>query len=286
MRKILKMDLYRMIKSKSLYVLIILTIGVAALMLVTTNLQVKQMKENPQMYQNMQEYEQQESTDVGIVLGASTSWVDDNIKIPFVGLFEVALGSCFLVIFISIFVAGFVNSEQKHGFIKNISGNVPNRGLVALSKIITACIFSVMLFVIFALSMMLMSKIFLGYVNFSGFSDALPSFGIQLLLHVAVGIVVAAFAVILNSGSFSMTIGILMATGIPNLLGMGINSLLKLLFSLKDFDITKYFLSPYLSLVGSQSSSSQQHWAIAVSVIYIAVFAVFAFSVMKKRDVK
>lgn len=216
MLKMLKMDLYRILKSKMTIVMILLTVVISALVTYSISYSVKQMQTNETVKQFVQEREvgaEENDVSAGIEIQSQSEWAEEDAKISAGMLFTTFLPSGILVILLSVFAAKFVNDENKNGFIKNISGFVKGRHTIAFSKMLAIMIFTVFLFVLLFVSLMIMSLIFLGYLNFDGFADDLPIIALQLLAHFGIVALIGTCSVLFRNGGFAMTIGITFASG-------------------------------------------------------------------------
>jgi len=118
------------------------------------------------------------------------------------------------------------NSEEKlttvilqNGYIKNIAGQLNNRGMLVLSKLAAVAVQVLIIFAVFIFSAAVMGKICWGdKLVFESVSDFAKVFGIHYLLHFSFASLVTALTILVRGSGLGMTFGILCSTGITSLL--------------------------------------------------------------------
>ncbi|MGN0595116.1 MAG: ABC transporter permease [Hominimerdicola sp.] len=247
MLKILKMDLYRILKMKSTWILSSISLAFSAF---------------------------------------SVFILKDTVK----NVSDISVFSCFsffiqcmiLLILLPIFAALFTDGDNKTGFIKTIGGIVPNRGILAASKIISCIIYTLGIMLISFLGCCVFSGILLGQIKFDDFDDNYKFIFSQVFTHCSLSVIVSMLAIWWRSGAASMAVGIVFTSGIPSLIFMGLNHLLHKYLSVpKSFDINKYFFVSYLGTEGTSIKTG-----VIVCAVYFVIAAVAAILIMSKRDVK
>lgn len=275
MFNMVRMDLYRMFRTKALYVIWIV---MALTMLLTTALSLM-AQEIPEP----QEYIQQE-TEENVNLGMSVSLPTlpgEQITV----LDEVyanttaKVTALFLVIFAVLFATADINS----GYVKNIGGQVPNRGALFLSKTAAMLVFTALTIIGYVLLQALFCRICFGYLVWGNISALLWYLGIQILLHYALTLICMAIAVVLRNNVFSMIIVICLCGGISALIYGLIDNLIHKL-GVQDFQIMKYTVTGQIAMVPLEPSSSDILTPAIISVAFLLAMSLIGSTVFAKKD--
>lgn len=283
MINIIKMDLYRLLHSISFKVMFLAIIGLAFFATNMTKMDINMMAEQREV--------QGEYVDVstppegiGIFVDTKPAWIDGDV--PLVDLSITFLASRLVLILCVIFVPLFVNAESKSGYIKNIAGQLSNKGILVISKLIVAAI---QVFIILA-----------GFVIFTWIAGvfcwkdrmvlgSLSDFGIafflQYLLHFSLSAVALMFTILFKNSGLSMTWGILCSAGTMSLLYGFINSLLHSLEGFDKFDVTKYMIETNISYINNAIQQDACIRMFVVGVVYVLFASVVSILVMQKRDI-
>ncbi len=274
MFNMVRMDLYRMFRTKALYVIWIV---MAVTMLLTTSLSLIS-QEMPEA----QEYAQEETENVNLGMsvslptrpGAQITVLDEvyaNTTAKFTALF--------LVIFAVIFATADINS----GYIKNIGGQVRNRGALFLSKAAAMLVFTVLTIIGYALLQALFCRICFGYLVWGNICSLLWYLGIQILLHYAFTLICMAIAVVLRNNVFSMIIVICLCGGISALIYGLVDNLVQKL-GIQGFQVMKYTVTGQIALVPMEPSSGDVLMPAVISVVFLLAMAFIGSTVFAKKD--
>ncbi len=287
MLNIIKMDLYRMLKSKITLVMLLITIGFTFFTVYIAKVDLKLMQENKAYQEQMSEMEDGDGVVVGVQMQGNSSWLDENHKISVGELFFYNIASGILLILITVFAVVFTRAEEKHGYIKTINGQARSRGSFFLSNILVISMFSI---VIIALELILIpfaSKIIFGYVSFAGTGSMIINILVQTLLHVVFGIVISMICTLIRNSGAAITIGICAAAGTFGIVSALVNYVLinKLGVS-ESFDLTNYMITGNVKSITDTVANSVLIRSVAVGVIYAIIALVIGMTISKKRDVK
>ena len=133
MLNLLRMDLHRMGRSASTWVILACTVLVALFCVAMTDGDIQDMADDPQYLAQVQgEGAGTQNRSVGIYVEADANWVDGPIEAG--DIVSAEFHSGMLALLCVIFTAMFVYAEQKNGYVKNLAGQFPHRGLLVLSK--------------------------------------------------------------------------------------------------------------------------------------------------------
>lgn len=283
MLNLIRMDLYRLVKAKFIRVLLLCAAAVAVFCVAATKVDLNMLEKSAVT-------ETAESTEGGVAYGVTVDTNPEWGKGKFGAdeLMQSYVQGGILMMFCTVLASIFVSSEQKSGFIKNIAGQLPNRGMLALSKFAALAVGTLMIFVTFTVSTILSGWIAFGsQMTLGSVRVFLPFLGIQYLMHLAFGGLVMLAAILTQSTAFSMTAGMLYSTGITGLLYSGINKLIGWLIpGAKGFNIGTYMLDTNISRTGLEASSSQLGLALICSVIFAVISIWISMVILKKRDIR
>lgn len=319
MIRLIKMELYRLVHTVSTYVSIAVIAGMVVLTIFMMKVDLRMMEQEQktqgagQIRQEVSENGSREDEtpaesfasglsdgfmssgegdldEEGFTFGIESptdeSWLSGDIVAGDMLISE--LNSCLLVVFIAIFVPLFVNAEQKKGYVKNIAGQIPRREMLALSKLPAVAVQVLILFAVFCITHLAAGAIFFrGRLIFESPGALAGALGMQYVLHVAWGCVIALFTMATRSTAFAMTTGILLASGIFQMIAGLLNRAVRALIPSADsFDILQITLTNATSNMTTESTLRQTGGFLVLAVGYVLISAVISGVVYRKRDVR
>lgn len=307
MMRLIKMELYRLVYAISTRVMIVVVAGVAVLLTFALRVDLNMMEEGQRAsgqetesqvpaesfasgfsdgWASAEEGSAEDDFTFGITAQADESWVGNDMEVGDILMSE--LRDCLLVVFIAIFVPLFVNAEQKRGYIKNIAGQIPRREMLALSKLPAVAVQVLLLFVVFAIANLAAGAIiFRGRLTLGVTGAMFRALGMQYVLHVAWGCLIALLTMVTRSTAFAMTTGILLASGIMEMLITYLNRVIcSLLPAAEQFNLMRYTLNYATEAMTVESTMRQIGGFMTLALVYIAASAVIAGIVYHKRDVR
>lgn len=276
MLNIIKMDLHRFVRQISFFVMIAVVIAIAVFSVGVTKYDLD--KNGGRMIES-------DEIVYGITVNTNPEWA--NGEITFAEMVNVEFASCLMLILCVIFVPLFVGGEQKNGFIKNIAGQLPNRGMLVVSKLLIAALQVFLILSIHALSVGVAGRFYWGERFVLGsISDFLTIFGLHYLLHFSFSAIVLMLTIVVKSTAFSMTFGILWSAGIHMLLYTLINRALHYVKGFENFDISRYMVETNIGYVTSQLASGDRLRILLVGVMFAVVSAAVSMTVLQKCDIR
>ena len=287
MYNLIKMNLYQLMHSFSTKILFLCTIGLALFCIAMTKVDLNAL-ENEQAAVAESETIEPESNQVDIQIGiymeTPSEWVTDKISYP--DLLTAQLQSKILLVLVAIFTTLFVAAERKNGFIKNIAGHFPNRGIMVAAKLIGVAVQIFIMFAVFALFTLIFSFLLLGNrITAGSVTEFLKPAGIQYLLHFAFACLITFLCLLTNSSAMSMSVGILLSGGlISMLLGMMEHAIQITLW--KSFHFTEYTLDYNIASISAKSTSELITTGILTGLAFILVTTAFSMLIMQKRDIQ
>ena len=268
MLKALRMDLYRMVRTKSTYIILAAMIASCAMMIWS-------------FYVTSAAFSSGMMGETGADMNLA-ALMPQTID----GYFDAFFQGNFLVLFTVIFTVIFCGAEYKHGYIKNVASVISRRTGLVISKLI--CIF----IEIIALHALTVLCIIIGCRGFLGITEVNNVRGVVLeviwgiLMNLSMASVIMLLFIIARKTTLPMVIGIIYV-----LMGSTIYSLADLivekLFKITDFSVAEYTnMGNMLSYVNSTASQSTLIRSAIVAVVYLVVSAVVSCMLMNKKDVK
>ena len=260
MLNMLKMDLYRMFCTRSMYVIWI----VMAVVIVATTALVKMdfdaiNAENPAQEEQLIEAGT-EDVNVGI-----------SVELP---------TQLFLVIFAVIFSTADINS----GYIKNIGGQVKNRGALIVSRAAALAVFTLITMAGVFLLQAVSNFIYFREVEWGNLNAFLAYFFTEAALHYALVLICMAIAVILKNNVISMVISICITMNLMSLVYYLIDRLIDKV-GIHNFVISKYTVTGRIAMLGMEPGGRECLVSLAVAVIFGIVVTTLGSVIFRKRDI-
>lgn len=162
----MKMDLYRMFRMKSFYVVGII---LAAAVLFTTYMSVLDYNMMKEEYANNPQVSEQEISSDGEAINLGMDVTIPTRPGEMVTVYDQVYANLhgkFIAMFMVIFAVLFSSADMSSGYIKNIGGQMKNRGTLILSKA-----FALFIYTVLAMLFYLIIQTAMQAVCFSGISD-------------------------------------------------------------------------------------------------------------------
>lgn len=273
MLNLIKMDFYRLFRTKAVRVGAIVTVCFAFLTSLL-NLGILEiikisLEEDPKAADGLGEF----FSVVGWINGVDFAQV-------------VLTGTGMLSLFLSCMIAAsFLGGEQSCGFAKNIAGQIPNRGFMIVSKFSATCFIQLMVLVIYTVVCSICAPIFFGsYITSYSIGTLIGGLALRFILFCAIDAVLLFFCTLAKSHAVAMVIGAIFGIGVTSLIYMLTNALLNMV-NIK-IDIAKLMPDGINGLISASSLGDIVVRAIIVTVVFVSVFLTGAALLYKKRDVK
>lgn len=292
----IRMDVYRLFKTKSTYIILVIMLAMSVmgtgLMSVMTEMtgaerqqvQTEQMSDNAD-YAGEDDQFNEDTEGAQSQLSVSVSEIDpdenDNSVLSF-AMSDISglQAGLFIIIFTVLFSMADINS----GFIKSIGGQVKGRGVLIVSKMAAIAIFTAIVIIADFLTELVAVNIFFDDSVVGSASEIVRLLSSQFVLNFALAILMMAIAMIIKNNVVSMIIGVCMCTGIFELIFMGINYLMDKI-GFNDFDINNILITGKIQNVTIGADASDIGYALLAAAIYIAVSVFAVYNVFKHRDI-
>ena len=281
MLNIIKMDLYRMLKTKSMYVIWIV---LAAILLITTSLcktDYELLTEKDAMKQEQVTEPTVDNINVGMMVTLPT---EPGEKVTVFDIFFANSQGKFYALFLVIFAVLFSTADISSGYIKNIGGQVGNRGSLIFSRSIALSVFSVLTMTGAFLFQAAANGIFFGELEWGNTKAILSYFVTELALHYALVLICMAIAIILKNNVISMVIAVCLTMNVMTIVYGVVNSVIQKI-GIQNFQIYKYTITGKLSLLPMNPSGNECLAAFGVAIVFIVMMISVSSVVFQKRDI-
>ena len=256
MGKLVRMDLYRMFKSKSFLICpllaFLLALGGAPL--------------GKLMYTLARSLSPEMTETFAAEASLNTILTD---PFPMMGL---------LLAFISLVY--FFYADMENGYIKNIAGQMPMKGFTVLSKFIAASVHNILFALAGIIGNLVGTMLVQRLTMDANMLEVLRVLVLKLLLAQSLCALLLLVVSTLRSKSLGMILAVLFGLGLTPLIYMGINEGLRRLFG-PETDISQYM--PDVVMTDDPLDTVK---ALAVALISGTVFLVPAIRIFDRKDVK
>lgn len=281
MLNMIRMELFRMFKTKSLYVIWMVMI---ACVFLTNSLSAEEiltfsMEEKQEMYEAAMDGEKSGNLGMDVTLptkpGADVSVFDGfyaNVKGKFIALFMV------------IFTVLYATADITSGYVKNIAGQVRNRGNLIFAKAAALLLYVVLTMLLFIGVQMLNNAIYYQKLVMGLGKEFFQYAAMQTLLHFALVMVIMCLAVVLRNNVISMMISVCVCMNVLIMLYGVVDQAVEKL-GIHDFHMMDYTVSGKIVTLGMNAAPKTMGMAALVGIVFIVVMLAISMTVFQKRDI-
>ena len=290
-----RMDIYRLIHTKSAYVILVIAMALAIAMsgmtalvrsmatesIVETTDDVTMVSESDSEIADEYDTASAESSNgptatVGLEMDES----DMSDEVPTIAdMVESDIAGLDLALLLAIFTVLFSTADLNSGYIKSVGGQVKCRGVLLFSKMIALSVFTLVAMALDVIVQCIATPLFLHGAEFGDAADLFKYVVTLLFVYF-----VMAMAIIIKNNVISMIIAVCMCTGIFTLIFSGINILIEKIGA-KNFDINDYLIVNQISELDLSASAKTVGGAFAVAAVWAVVSLIAVYGVFKRRDI-
>lgn len=285
MLNIIKMDLYRMLRSKYTYIVLAAVMLMMLASVFMSGQDVAYYQQTPSALETLRLKEADAGVKWGIYIGHVPPKWCTGAEIPLPELVSSNLQSHILLMFLVVFIVLFAGNESRTGFIKNIACQVRHRYELVLGKLLSIAVFTAAMLAATVLSIMLGSGLFFGYVHMQDFGKFMAFLGTQFLLHVGYGSFILMLVYLLQNAVASLIAGILIAAGILQVADAVLLNIVPAFNEIENFSVMNYLTSGNVALVSATSGNEVYFRAVIIAAVTLAVMACLGGIIMEKRDI-
>lgn len=288
-----KMELYRMVRMKSFYVMIIVMVAMTFITTWALDFERSYYQDTAQeLEQNidmeLQEAEESlESTEgeEGIVIGMQASMPDDDLSD--VTLLDMAfsnLQSMIFAFYLAIFVVLFCGADLTSGYIKNFVGQAKSRTRLVAAKAVAMSVYTVGMLLLFWGVQAVANGIFFGYIHMGDAGSFFSYLAIQAVLHIAFVMICLAIVLVSRNTVISMIFSICICWNVLSLLYTGIDMIANKI-GVKDFSFSTYTISGRIRMLSDTFSRQDSIETLAVAAVYLILTFVVGSVAFTKKDI-
>ena len=211
MLNMIKMDLYRMFRTKSMY--IVWTVLAVAILFTTfmCKTDYDSLSKEDAVQQDRLAEPTAENINVGMMVTLPT---EPGEKVTVYDIFFANSQGKFYALFLVIFAVMFSTADIGSGYIKNIGGQVQKRGTLIFSRSIALAVFTVLTMAGAFLFQAAANGIVFGELEWGNTKAILSYFVTELALHYALVLICMAIAIILKNNVISMVIAVCLSMNV------------------------------------------------------------------------
>ena len=314
MLNMIKMDVYRMFRTKSMYVIWIILLASALLTSFLSKIDYDAANKEWEKQQavesqadtdtdmqaadvvNAQDIEQQQAADSNkeqlsqqntdnVNLGMSVELpTEPGKKVTVMDVFFSNAQGKFYALFLVIFAVMFATADIKSGYIKNIGGQVSQRGMLIVSRAVVLALFTAItfagIFVFQAAANMLAFKC----VVWGNWKEIIPYFLTELTLHYAFVLICMAIAVIIKNNVISMTLSVCLTMNIMSIVYAFIDYVVNRK-GLHNFSIYKYTVTGRMAMLPMNAGRDDVVSSMCVAAVFIIIMLSLSSYIFQKRDI-
>lgn len=287
MLNLIKMDIYRTRKMKSLWILwliMVMIIFISTALLKTEFVADQQKIEAGAVPDNdgAMATPEPENIDLGIavVLPESASSVPTVFDVVYANI-----QGKFIAIIIAIFAVVFVTADVNHGYIKNIAGQVKHRSMLVVSKAVVLLLYTAITMIITVIVQFAANLILLSSVEFGPWKDLAIYVGLETILHFALTLIIMLVALGIRNNVGTMAIAICLCMNMMVII-YGLVDKVVGSMGIKGFNTLNYTVTGKISLLPLYAQAGPGISALIVGVVFAAVMLAGSCFIFTKRDVR
>lgn len=283
MLNMIRMELYRMFKTKSLYVIwLVLVAGILfSTWMAADAMKTSTMGEKQETYEYATGQQKGEAVNLGMVVTVPTK-PGDTVSV--FDLFYANIKGKFLALFMVIFAVLYSTADMTSGFIKNIAGQVRDRKGLVFAKGVSLFVYTVLTMLIFTGIQTISNALFFDELVFGPVKEFLQYAGIQTLLHFALLIIVMCIAIVLHNNVISMMLSVCLCMNVLVIFYSFLDNLIAKAH-IKNFHVLEYTVTGNISFLETNVTAKMAVTALAVSIAFVIVMIEVCSTVFKKRDI-
>lgn len=277
MINVIRMDLYRMFKSKITWLILFTILFFSVTSLSTVHSEYEYFS-NLTLESMLSEGYTQERAEAYLADPLYVKGYEFDVFF----LFESVIQRAIIGLLIAVFAVIFTGAETNTGYIKNIAGQTSIRHRTILSKMVVLFLYTSMIMLFYFIITLICSRLLFGYINIGMYSteDMLLFISSQIFLNFVFGCVVMCGSELIRNQVISMAVGVILTTGI---FVVPMNYLDDF-FKFKEFSFTSLLITPYLENLTVDSAEYGSAWIVGIA--FLVVGTLLSIVSMKKRDIR
>lgn len=279
MLNMIKMDIYRMLRTKAMYIVWLFMI----VAIVSSSALLKEEYTDEAL---QQEYEETAEPSENVNLGMSVTLpTGQGARVSLYDLSFANIQGKFFALFVVIFAVIFSTSDLNSGYIKNYGGQVRHRWMLVLSKGIALAVYTALTMILFLTVQGISNLIYFGYFELGPTGAFFRYIGAELALHWALALIVMTLAILIRSNAFSMVLAICLCM---NMMMICYSVLDKWIAKagVKDFQLLNYTVTGKISMLAMDLTVANMLSALLVGAGFIVGASAIGSYIFQKRDIQ
>lgn len=282
MLNMIRMELFRMFKTKSLYIIwaVMAVCLFFANSLSAEEIQTYTMEEKQEMYEAAMS---DEDEDIMFGMYVTLPTKPGAAVSVFDGFYANVHGK-FVALFMVIFTVLYATADITSGYVKNIAGQVKNRGNLILAKSVALLLYTILTMLLFTGVQMLSNAVFYQEWVMGQGKAFFQYAAVQTFLHFALVMVIMCVAVVLRNNVLSMMVSVCLCMNVMVMLyGVVDKAVTKM--GIRNFHIIDYTISGKIVNLGMNAAPKTMGMAVMVGTVFIVVMLAISMMVFQKRDI-
>uniref|UniRef100_UPI00405656AB ABC transporter permease subunit n=1 Tax=Agathobacter sp. TaxID=2021311 RepID=UPI00405656AB len=279
MLNMIKMDIYRMFRTKSLWIIWAI---MAVALLYTTKLSLLDYE---RINQVGQETTAEDISQGNINIGMSVLLpTEAGEEVTVYDVIFANISAKFLGVVLAIFAVIFSTADIHSGYAKHIAGQVKRRGNLVISKAVALSLFVVITLFGAIIVQVISNLLIYGKAEWGSITDFAIYMGTQVVLHIALVMIIMAISVILKNNLASMTIAICMCMNMMVIFYSGVDKLMEKI-GIKEFQVFPYTVTGKIAMLPMDMTGKDCAEGIGIALLFSGISIALASYVFQKRDI-
>ena len=280
MLKLIKMDLYRMFHTKAFYIIWIILAAAVIFSTTMSKEDYKYIQEEAAKGQ-LETVSEENNLNFGLSVSLPTK---PGEKVPVFDQVFANMQSKFVALFLVIFAVLFSTADITSGYIKNIGGQIKERGNLILSKAVVLLIYTGLTLLFYLGIQAICQYAVFGESKWGDMEMFWRYFGTEAILHYGLVLICMAMAVILRSNMLSMTLSVCMCMNVLILVYGVVDKVLQDM-GVKDFCFIEHTVSGKISLLSMMPKASDCVNALGIAGVFGSLAVLLTILVFRRRDI-
>lgn len=268
----IKMDIRRLFRSKSLYVILAIFMFITSVNIYSA---YRALRDRDQNADN--QYVEENGDDLYSVIARQDNVTYENTLRD---LYDGHNNS--ILLFIALIMTIFICTEYQTGYIKNISTITNYRWYNIISKMVVGIVVLLCFNLLGAGSYFIANRMIFDHAIIGNLTEAFKIIGIQFLIEMAIVAMYIFICTVGRSKAFCITVGILIS---GRILSLPMILLASKISGISGDKISSYLLTYLTELCNGSAPSGVLEKAIVLSVAWFIVFMVSSCIIFKRRDI-
>lgn len=284
MMNLIKMDLFRLFKSKNTYMTLLFVIVFTGI-LFAMSASFGSMTEAPEGSKNAMATEisteqaqamKRGEAGIGFVMSEFTSETPMTLE----KLLTSFLSSGFFLIFSGIFITNVVCDKYKCGFQKNLNTYGKKKWQIILSENVSLFVFAAMQIILVVITSLIISVLYFDDFSVSNWVYIIRYIGMHILMHYAFATLIMCFAELLRGKIVCITLSCLFSMGIGGLVMNKLDSI----FEFENFSFAKSIMDYHVKLMPFDFDAELWGHAICIVIFSMIVYNAISSLIVSHRD--